>query len=130
MKIIVTNDDGTSADITDAVLLFLDETAWSRAADLLTSEEIATAVTALKAIQHPDAVYAVGAIEAEARRREEAERRRDEWRRTQEERDADRKKAERQVAAEMRAAEPGLAAAGWTDAQLVQLRYMRNAGLA
>jgi hypothetical protein len=130
MQITVTNDDGSTADITDAVLLFLVETAWSRAADDLTPAEMRTAVAALKAIHHPDAGYAMDAIEAEQERREDAQRRRDEWARTQAEKDADRRKAERQLAAEMREAEPALAAAGWTDAQLVQLRYMRNSGLA
>lgn len=130
LTITVTNDDGTTADITDAVLMFLDETAWSRADDYLTNAQIETALAALESIKHPDAEYAVKCMRKAIADREEAQRRRDEWSRTQQEREADRLKAAAQLAAEMREAEPALVRGGWTDAQLVQLRYMRNAGLA
>ncbi len=130
MQITVTNDDGSTADITEAVLMFLDETPWSRAADYLTASEVATAVAALRSIQHPDASHAITAMEAEQKRREEAAARQDAWARQREQRDADNRKAAAQLAKEMREKEPALVRGGWTDAELVTLHQMRNSGMA
>lgn len=130
LTITSTRDDGVTADITQAAHILIDEIYWTRVGEFLTLDQMLTVREALAAIGTDDALYAVGQIDSAREAAEAAQRRRDEWQRTQAERLADHTKAAAQLAAEMREAEPALVRAGWTDAQLVQLRYMRNAGMA
>lgn len=116
-------------DVTLGVLLLMG--AARRVEDFDLDEEEVTAVLSLC-----DAVYADEAnrlaerVRGDIERALEAQRSRDEYARTNAQRAADQVKAAAQLAAEMREREPGLVRAGWTDAQLVELHRMRNAGRA
>jgi len=133
MNISVTHDDGTGRDITAEVLRLWDVVAHDIRFSYdssLEEEDVDAAVTIAAVCNLSDGPALIAAVEEQKRLREEEERRRDEWERTRAERAAASRKAAAQLAAEMREAEPKLVAAGWTDDELVQLRYMRNAGLA
>ncbi len=132
MQIIVRhqNNGATSEeDITEAALLFLGEIRW-RSRLGVDDADVDVMLPALRAIDHEDATRIADRLVEERKAEEERQRQRDAFARQREQQEADRRKAAHQLAKEMREAEPALAAAGWTDAQLVQLRYMRNSGLA
>lgn len=117
-------------DVSDAVRVILENVDWSEFFPTGDAEDDDAVVQLVKLADYSDADYVAYVLEKQRQEAIEAQRRRDEYARTEAQRVADRARAAAQLAAEMREAEPGLVRAGWTDAQLVELRRMRNAGMA
>jgi hypothetical protein len=117
-------------DVTEGVRALLENVDWDEFFDRTDDEDADAVVELAHLADFSDASYVAYVIDRRRQEAAEAQRRRDEWARSEAQRQADRAKAAAQLAAEMREREPGLVRAGWTDAQLVELRRMRNAGIA
>lgn len=130
MRITVTHDDGTSADITEGVQIAYDIAYGSMdwGSGFLDTEEMDAVARLAEACRFPsfeDALESVAAAREAEERRQAAAVERD---RVERERREAERQARSQLAAEMVAKEPRLAT--WNDAALARLHALRNAGLA
>ncbi len=120
----------TEIDLTEAAQVLLQDLQYRHHIGL-DADDAKAVLPALDALDDWESAQRLAArIRREVQEAEDAQRRRDEWQRTEAERKAQKAKAAAQLAAEMRAKEPALVRAGWTDAELVELNYMRNSGMA
>lgn len=117
-------------DVSDGVRALLDYVDWEEFFSTGEDELDDAVVLLTQVAEYSNASYVAYVLERRRKEIIESQRRHDAWARGDAERTADRAKAAAQLATEMREREPGLVRAGWTDAQLVELHRMRNAGLA
>ena len=130
MKITVTHDDGTTADITEGVQIAYDIAYGSMdwGSGFLDTEEMDAVASLAEACRFPSFEAALASVASAREAQEKAQAAREEQARKHAEQDAARRQATAALKAEMVAKEPHLAA--WPAERLAELHRLRNAGLA